>query len=178
MSATAFQRKRRELLEQTSVNARMNEEGPGDPYAKTDANYDQVGVKDTGEEHQAGNPPPFSLTGHVPEQLPEGQPGDPDPGTVHQAGEPPLTSVELREGEEPGEGEPFEDQARYDALGVREAATAGASFVNVDLAEPGEVAGDDLDDKTVAELRDLAAERDISGRSGMNRSELLAALRG
>lgn len=34
-----------------------------------------------------------------------------------------------------------------------------------------------LDDRTVDELRNLAAERDISGRSKMSKSELVKALR-
>lgn len=57
MSATAFQRKRRELAEQTSAAARTNESG-GDDKEKTEENYDFEG--DTGAEHQAGNPPPTS----------------------------------------------------------------------------------------------------------------------
>jgi hypothetical protein len=36
----------------------------------------------------------------------------------------------------------------------------------------------DLDDLTVAELREQAAEQDIEGRSGMNKAELVEALGG
>jgi hypothetical protein len=36
----------------------------------------------------------------------------------------------------------------------------------------------DLDDLTVAELREQAAEQDIEGRSGMNKAELIEALGG
>jgi hypothetical protein len=36
----------------------------------------------------------------------------------------------------------------------------------------------DLDDLTVAELREQAAEQDIEGRSGMNKAELVKALGG
>ena len=38
-------------------------------------------------------------------------------------------------------------------------------------------AGDGLDDLTVAELRDVASDRDLPGRANLNRGELLAALR-
>lgn len=215
MSATAYQRKRRELQEQTSVSARMNEEGSGDPYAKTLKNYDEVGIKDTGEEHQAGDPPPTSETGHVPEKLAAAQrvetvededglrvvPPDEDVGTVQQAGDPPLTSVELREGEEPGEGEPFEDQAKYNALDKREFASAEASEANVNLPsgsegeEPigdvigrgeyvgsntdngGAIDGDNLQDQSVAELRDIAKDEGVEGYSTMRKAELIEAIR-
>lgn len=115
MGATAFQRKRRELLEQTSVSSRMNEDGKGDPYAKSLDNYDEQGIQDIGMRHQAGSPPPYSLTPHVPE-------ADVD------LADSPLTSVQLREGEEP----PYSDQKRYDALGVRDEATAEASLANAE----------------------------------------------
>lgn len=211
MSATAFQRQRRRLLEQTSVSARMNEEGDGDPYAKTLANYDEVGIQDTGERHQAGDPPPTSETGHTPEQLPEAQrietqeteedglwvaPSDVDVGTLHQEGDPPLTSVELREGEEPDleAGEVYEDQARYAALDKRKYASTEASEANVDLPsgaeagdEPigdvvgrGEYAGsasDDLSGKSLDELKQIASDENVEGRSGLNKSELTDAIR-
>lgn len=149
MSATSFQRKRRELREQTSVSARMNEEGQYDPYAKSDANYDQVGVKDMGTVHQEGDPPPFSLTPHRPEELHQASklhdPDDPssyeaevDEGERQQAEGAPETSVEIRGGYVPGvEGDEREDQAQYAHLDKREEPTMQASLANVDLSEPG-----------------------------------------
>ena len=38
-------------------------------------------------------------------------------------------------------------------------------------------ADDDLEDHTLAELREMAAEQDIEGRSGMSKGELVDALR-
>lgn len=193
---TSFQRKRRELREQTSAAARLNEKGQSDPYAKSDANYDAVGVKDTGTEHQAGDPPPYSLTSHRPEELHSASklhdPEDPasyeaeeDEGERQQAEGGPLTSVELREDEKPkehdtelaGEFYTFEDQREYDALDKREAPIADASLENVDLAEPT-FDEDEFEGKSKAELSELAGDRDIKGRSSMTRAQLLSALRG
>jgi hypothetical protein len=44
--------------------------------------------------------------------------------------------------------------------------------------EDGAEEAADLDDLTVAELREQAAEQDIEGRSGMNKAELVEALGG
>lgn len=50
-------------------------------------------------------------------------------------------------------------------------------FVPVDDADPEpDTEPDQLDELTVAELRDLASERDLQGRSNMTKSELIAAL--
>lgn len=196
MSATSFQRKRRELREQTSVSARMNEEGPHDPYAKSDENYDQVGVKDTGAEHQAGDPPPYSLTPHRPEELHKASlladPSDPtsyepeeDEGERQQFEGAPETSVEIRGGYEPGtEGDEREDQARYAHLDKRDGPYTGESEPNVDLSEPvldvsgNPEPGDGYDAMNVSELKDAARRDGVEGYSSMKRAELLAALRG
>jgi hypothetical protein len=207
MSATAFQRKRRELREQTSAASRMNEEGPGDPYAKTTDNYDQQEIKDQGIAHQEGDPPPFSLTGHVPEELDPGAVEGVDPGTRQQEGDPPPYSVTLRQNEEPKagvEGDEYEDQRRYAALDKRESAHAQSSQDNVELypakwegtafaatgysaatdpanqphtAESSEVGNQSLESKTVPELRDIAAEEGVEGRSSMKKDELMDAIR-
>lgn len=169
MSATSFQRKRRELREQTSVSARMNEEGPYDPYAKADENYDAVGLKDTGAEHQAGDPPPYSLTPHVPEKLEQ------EPGAVHQAGEPPTASVEEREGEEP----PYSDQRRYDALDSREHASAEASLKNVSLADPDSVnATDGAKELAETEGVDLSAVEGSGSGGRITKSDVEKHLEG
>ena len=110
---TAFQRKRRELREQTSASARMNEEGQYDPYAKADENYDAVGVKDTGTIHQEGNPPPYSLTPHKPEELhgasflsdpedPDSYEFEADEGQRQQEEGAPENSVTIRDTDEDG----------------------------------------------------------------------------
>lgn len=57
MSASAYQRKRRELGQQVSVVRRMNEKGPNDPSVK----LPEEGP-DAGTIHQEGNPPPYSLS--------------------------------------------------------------------------------------------------------------------
>ena len=46
-----------------------------------------------------------------------------------------------------------------------------------DVDDAEEDAADDLESKTVDELQDLAAEADVSGRSSMNKDELIAELR-
>lgn len=172
MSATAFQRKRRELREQTSVSARMNEEGQFDPYAKADANYDQVGVKDTGAEHQEGNPPPFSLTPHRPEELHQASklhdPDDPssyeaevDEGTLQQEEGAPETSVEIRGGYEPGvEGDEREDQRQYAHLDKRDGPYTGDSEENVDLTDPEEA------------IDATAGARELADEEGVDLSEV------
>lgn len=179
MSATAYQRMRRRLQEQTSVAARMNEDGPGDPYAKTDANYDQQGVKDQGELHQAGDPPPYSLTPHTPEKLHDPTAVE-DEGAMHQQGNPPPSSVEIRKGEGDklgGEGDEFSDQARYAALDRREGPYTTASEENVSLAASGETEIDDLQGKNVAELRQIAKAEEVEGYSELRKVELRDAIR-
>lgn len=186
MSATGFQRQRRRLQEQTSVAARMNEDGPGDPHAKTAANYDQRDVKDTGAKHQAGNPPPYSETPHTPEQMHDPTAVE-DEGTIHQQGAPPPDSETIRADEEERlgvEGDEYPDQAYYAALDRREAPNTTASEENVALYPGGietvEEAGegsDDLENKSVKELKQVASDEDVEGRSNMNRDELVEAIR-
>jgi hypothetical protein len=59
---------------------------------------------------------------------------------------------------------------------AEEAASHMTTTATVEADEPEEAA--DLDDLTVAELREQAAEQDIEGRSGMNKAELVKALGG
>ena len=158
--------------------ARMNEDGPGDPYAKTDANYDQQDVKDQGAVHQHGAPPPHSLTPHTPEKLHDPTAVE-DDGTMHQQGNPPPSSVEIRKDSEDklgGEGDEFPDQAYYAALDRREEPYTTASEENVSLSGP-EDAGDDLKGKSVAELRDIAKAEDVEGYSELRKAELRDAIR-
>lgn len=139
MSATAFQRQRRKLLEQTSVAARMNEDGEGDPQAKTIKNYDQRRLKDMGTTHQQGDPPSYSLTPHTPEELHDPTAVE-DEGTAHQQGSPPPSSVTLRADEKAKrgvEGDQYQDQRKYDSLDKREAPNTSASLENVNLYEGG-----------------------------------------
>jgi hypothetical protein len=160
----------------------MNEDGPGDPYAKTDENYDAVGVKDTGTRHQEGDPPPFSLTPHTPEELQAASTGvgesyeaEHDEGQRQQdENDPPLTSVELRKDEDPDDDGAYEDQRKYAALDKRDAATAEASFANVDLAD---ASSDGLETETVADLKRRASEEGVEGYSGLNKSDLISAIR-
>ncbi len=178
MSATAFQRQRRLLQEQTSVAARMNEDGPGDPYAKTDANYDQQYVKDQGERHQAGDPPPYSLTPHTPEKLHDPT-AEEDERTRHQKGDPPPSSVEIRKDEEEKagvEGDEYADQKRYAALDKREAPHTTASEENVSLSGP-EDSGDDLAGMNLDALKDLAKAEGVEGYSTMRKAILKDAIR-
>lgn len=175
MSATAFQRKRRELLEQTSVAARMNEGGEGDPYAKTLDNYDEVGVKDEGTKHQQGDPPPYSLTPHEPEKLEVAQAEGEDPGAVHQAGEPPLTSVELREGED---GPPFADQECYDALDKREEPLAQASEENAEVGTDAIDATDGALELAESEGVDLAGVEGTGSSGRITKSDVEKYLEG
>lgn len=176
ISATSFQRKRRELREQTSVSARMNEEGPYDPQSKADANYDQAGVKDTGVEHQAGNPPPYSLTPHTPEQLHD--PTGKDEGTIHQEGNPPQTSVEIRGGYIPGtEGDEREDQAQYAHLDKRDGPYTGDSEANVALSDvPSANATDAAKELAGAEGVDLASVEGTGADGRITKADVEKAL--
>ncbi|PGF16178.1 hypothetical protein CP556_08675 [Natrinema sp. CBA1119] len=49
--------------------------------------------------------------------------------------------------------------------------------MDVEFTEVDADDADGLEEKTVDELSDLAAEAEIEGRSGMNKDELIAALR-
>ena len=183
ISATAYQKKRRELQEQTSVAARLNETGPGDPYAKVDANYDQAGVKDQGYNHQELNqPPPYSLTPHAPEKLHD--PVGKDEGTMHQEGNPSPSSVEIRKDEADklgGEGDEFSDQRVYAALDKRDASYTTASEDNVSLAGPedaeADVEADGLDGKSVKELRDIARAEEVEDYAELRKPALRDAIR-
>lgn len=175
MSATSFQRKRRELLEQTSVAARMNEGGEGDPYAKTLDNYDEVGVKDEGTKHQQGDPPPYSETPHEPERLEAGQVEGDDPGAIHQDGEPPLTSVEEREGEEEP---PYSDQERYDATDKRKEATAQASEENAEVGTDAIDATDGALELAESEGVDLAGVEGTGSNGRITKSDVEKYLEG
>jgi hypothetical protein len=44
--------------------------------------------------------------------------------------------------------------------------------------QPATATSPDYESMTLADLRDLAAQRDITGRSGMSKDELIAALKG
>jgi uncharacterized Zn finger protein (UPF0148 family) len=59
---------------------------------------------------------------------------------------------------------------------AEEAASHMTTTETVEADESEQAA--DLDDLTVAELREQAAEQDIKGRSGMNKEDLIEALGG
>jgi hypothetical protein len=53
----------------------------------------------------------------------------------------------------------------------------GLDEQSAEAESPSYVDSDDLEGKTVEELRELAVERNIEGRSSMNKAELIDALR-
>ncbi len=77
------------------------------------------------------------------------------------------------------------DQVRYASRKAKGATTSASNVVrkaSAAIKDAADVAFDPQDtrayeDRTVAELRELASDREISGRSGLNKKQLIKALR-
>jgi hypothetical protein len=96
-------------------------------------------------------------------------------GRTHRAGveEDSITGTEFERLGEPAEfaGADYPE----DVVRLRE--EYGLDEQSAEVESPSYVDSGDLEGKTVEELRELATERNIEGRSTMNKAELVDALR-
>jgi hypothetical protein len=77
-------------------------------------------------------------------------------------------------------GPSIEDDEQYEALREQGASKEKAARIaNTDRSDAGQRGGEagSYDDWTVEELRERARELDVEGRSGMDKDELIEALR-